>query len=365
MSNNRFKRFQKVIDNPFASVASEGVYADTAGFVDTGSFALNALLSGSIYGGLPNNKVTALAGEEATGKTFYLLGIIKHFLEADSNAIVFLFESEGSITSEILSSRGIDTERVLVIGVETVEDFRSQSMRIVNELLETDPANREKALFALDSLGNLSTLKEISDVESGKDTVDMGKRPRLIKAAFRALTMKLSKLGAPMVITNHTYDNPGNPYAGKTMGGGSALKYAANNIIFLSKSKLKEGTVRIGSVIKCTNKKSRTTKEELRVETRLFHETGLDRYYGLTDLAIEAGIWKKVSTKIQTPDGKSHFQKSIEKEPSKYFTEEVLKAIDEHVRSTFTYGAPTPEETVDALLNGDADESEEIPAKLN
>jgi RecA/RadA recombinase len=365
MSKDRFKRFKKVIENPFANVVSDGVYCDTAGYVDTGSYALNALLSGSIYGGIPNNKVTCFAGEEATGKTFYVLGIVKHFLETHPDAVVFFFESEGSVTSEIFKKRNIDADRVLVIGVRTVEEFRSQCLKLIDECLEEPEESRTPVLFILDSLGNLSTQKEISDVTSGKDTVDMGKRARLIKAAFRAITMPLSLLGASIVITNHTYDNPGKLYASKTMGGGSGLKFSGNNIIFLSKSKIKDGTTRVGSIIKCLNQKSRTTKEELRVETRLLHESGLDRYYGLIDIALEAGIWKKLSTQIIIND-KKFYEKTIASNAEKFFTKEVLDAIDKYTQENFVYSAPAPEEVLESMLNGSEDgNTEEAVGELN
>ena len=74
------------LDNEFASIVDEGISAgDCSSFVDTGSYILNALCSGSIFGGLPQNKITALAGESSTGKTFFALSIVKNFLDQKKN----------------------------------------------------------------------------------------------------------------------------------------------------------------------------------------------------------------------------------------------------------------------------------------
>ena len=106
------KTIVKELDNEYAGLADDGVVGDTSSFIDTGSYAFNALLSGSLYGGLPSNKVTALAGESSTGKTFYALGICKHFLQSDPRAGVVYFETEGALTKDMLAERGIDTKLV-------------------------------------------------------------------------------------------------------------------------------------------------------------------------------------------------------------------------------------------------------------
>ena len=121
-------------------------------------------------------------------------------------------------------------------------------------------------MFCLDSLGMLSTSKEVDDTEQGKDTRDMT-RAQVVKSIFRVLTLKLGKANVPMLVTNHTYDVVGSYVPMKEMGGGSGLKYAASTIIYLSKKKEKDGTEVIGNIIKCETKKSRFTKENVKIET--------------------------------------------------------------------------------------------------
>jgi RecA/RadA recombinase len=336
---NFLKQIVKESGNKFASVVEDGIDgADVAGFVDTGSHAFNALLSGSLYGGVADNKIIALAGESATGKTYFTLGIVAQFLKDNPEGMVLYFDSEQAVTSDMFRGRGVDSQRVAVFPVATIEEFKTQCIGIVDKVLEMDESVRKPMMIVLDSLGMLSTEKEVNDSAEGKNVRDMT-RAQGVKATFRVLTMKLGKARIPLVMTNHTYDVIGAYVPTKEMGGGSGLKYAASTIVYLSKKKEKnaDGDV-IGSIIHCKLYKSRLTKENQQVDVQLNYDTGLNRYYGLTDIAINNGIFKKVSTRIELPDGKTAFEKNINENPEKYFTEDVMKRLEEAVGKEFKYG---------------------------
>ena len=329
----------KETGNEYASLVADGMTAgDVDGFIDTGSYTLNALLSGSIYGGLPSNKITAIAGEAATGKTFFALGIVKHFLDKNKDAGVIYFESESALTKDLVESRGIDSKRMVVVPVATVQEFRHQSIKVIDKYLEQAEDKRKPLMFVLDSLGMLSTTKEMEDTAEGKETRDMT-RSQIVKAAFRVLTLKLGKAKVPMIMTNHTYDVIGSMFPQKEMGGGSGLKYAASNIVYLSKRKEKDGKEIIGNVIHCKNYKSRLTKENAMIDVRLTYDKGLDQHYGLLELAIKHGIFKSVSTRVELPDGSKQYAKTINNEPDKFYTKDVLAQIDEAAKKEFLYGA--------------------------
>ena len=332
------KNLIRTTGNEFASIVEEGVAAaDVSGYIDTGSYIFNALLSGSIYNGLPDNKITALAGESATGKTFFALGMCKQFLEDNADAAVIYFESESATSKKMIEERGIDSSRIMMVPVTTVQEFRTQAIRILDQYME-DKTDM-KMLFVLDSLGMLSTTKEIEDTTSGAETRDMT-RAQLVKGAFRVLTLKLAKAGVALVVTNHTYDQMG-LFAKRVMGGGSGLKYAASSILFLSRKKEKEGTEVIGNIVHCKNEKSRLTVENRVVDVMLTYKKGLDRYYGLIDLAIKYGIFKKSSTRVELPGGTTQFAKTINNNPEKYFTKEVLDKLNEVAKQEFLYGNET------------------------
>ena len=324
--------------NEYGGIVDDGVEAgDVSSFIDTGSHIFNALLSGSIHGGLPSNKITALAGESATGKTFFLMGIVKSFLDSDPNAGVIYFESESAITKQMIVDRGIDPKRMVMMPVTTVQQFRTQALRVLDMYLDKDEADRQPMFLCLDSLGMLSTTKEVEDTAEGKETRDMT-RAQVLKAAFRVLTLKLGRAKVPMVVTNHTYDVVGSMFPTKEMGGGSGLKYAASSIVYLSKRKEKDGTEVVGNIIHCKNHKSRLTKENKMVDVRLTYDKGLDRYYGLLELAEKYEVFKKSGPRFELPDGSKQYAKTILNDPDKFFTEDIMHQLDLAAETEFKYG---------------------------
>ena len=333
--------------NKYASIVDNGLAgSDIGGFVDTGCYIFNAILSGSLYGGIPDNKIIALAGESATGKTYFTLGIVSKFLRDRPDGVVLYFDSEQAVTSDMIKGRGIDPKRVAVMPVSTVEEFRHQAISIVDKYNESPKSEKKPMMIVLDSLGMLSTTKEMTDTADGKDTRDMT-RAQVIKATFRVLTLKLGAAGIPMIMTNHTYASVASMFPTKEMSGGAGLKYAASTIIYLSKKKVKEGTDIIGNIVHCKLYKSRLTKENSMVDVMLHYDTGLDPYYGLLTLAEKYDIIKKVSTRYEFPDGSKVFEKHVYKDPTKYFTEDILNQLDQAARKEFMYGAVTPESPLD------------------
>ena len=328
-------QFIKESGNEYASVVDDGVAAgDVNSYIDTGSFLFNALLSGSIHGGLPSNKITALAGESATGKTYFALGMVKNFLDSNPDAGVLYFESESAIPKELIVSRGIDPKRMVILPVVTIQEFRTQAIKILDAYLESD--EQKPMMFVLDSLGNLSTTKELQDTAAGAETSDMT-RAQIIKACFRVLTLKLGRANVPLIVTNHTYDVIGAYMPTKEMGGGSGLKYAASSIVYLSKKKDKDGTEVVGNIIHCKNQKSRLTVENKMIDVRLGYQSGIDRHYGLLEFGEKHGVFKKSGNRYEI-DGKTLYGKSIYDNPEKYFDKKVMDALEEAAKKEFLYG---------------------------
>ena len=333
--------------NEYAGLVEDGVEgSDVTGFINTGSYTFNALLSGDIYGGIPDNKIVAIAGESATGKTYFALDVCKKFLADNEEAAVLYFDSEQAITSQMVVERGMDPKRVAIFPIATVEDFRHQCIKIVDAVLELPKSERKPMMIVLDSLGMLSTNKEMQDTADGKDTRDMT-RAQLVKATFRVLTLKLGRAHIPLILTNHTYDVVGAYIPTKEMGGGSGLKYAASTIVYLSKKKDKDGTDIVGNIIRCKLFKSRLTKENKQVQVQLNYDTGLNPYYGLVDIATKYDVFKKLGTRIELPDGRKVYEKQINNNPEQYYTSEILDAINVAVGTEFKYGSASEEEEND------------------
>ena len=329
------KEIVKEIGDEYTQIASD--IDETERFIDTGSFIFNGLISGSIFGGVSSNRITAIAGESSTGKTYFSLAVVKNFLDTNPDGYCLYFDTEAAVNKGLLESRGIDTTRLVVVNVVTIEEFRSKALRAVDIYLKTNEADRKPCMFVLDSLGMLSTEKEIRDALDDKQVRDMTKS-QLVKGAFRMLTLKLGQANIPLIVTNHTYDVIGSYVPTKEMGGGSGLKYAASTIIYLSKKKEKDKTEVVGNIIKAKTVKSRISRENREVETRLyFDERGLDKYYGLLELGESAGLWKNVAGRYEI-NGKKIYAKQIYAEPEKYFTDDILNKLDETAQRTFSYG---------------------------
>jgi RecA/RadA recombinase len=330
------KDIVKEIGDDFTKLASD--IDETESYVDTGSYVFNALVSGSIFGGVSGNKITAIAGESSTGKTFFSLAVVKNFLDSNPDGYCLYFDTEAAVNKPLLESRGIDLTRFVVVNVVTIEEFRNKALKAIDIYSKSPVEERKPCMFVLDSLGMLSTSKEINDVLNDKEIRDMTKS-QLIKGTFRMLTLKLGQANVPLIVTNHTYDVIGAYVPTKEMGGGSGLKYAASSIIYLSKKKEKDGTEVIGNLIKAKTHKSRISKENKDVTIRLYYdERGLDRYYGLLELGEIGGLWKNVAGRYEI-DGKKIYAKEILKTPEKYFTEEVMQKLDEIARQEFSYGS--------------------------
>jgi RecA/RadA recombinase len=329
------KDIVKEIGGEYTQIASD--IDEQEEFVDTGSYIFNGLVSGSLFGGVSGNKITAIAGESSTGKTFFSLAVVKNFLDSNPDGYCLYFDTEAAVNKSLLESRGVDLSRLVVVNVVTVEEFRTKALKAVDIYLKKSEEERKPCMFVLDSLGMLSTEKEINDALNEKQVRDMTKS-QLIKGAFRMLTLKLGQAKIPMIVTNHTYDVIGSYVPTKEMGGGSGLKYAASTIIHLSKKKEKDGTEVVGNIIKAKTAKSRLSKENKDVEIRLYYdERGLDRYYGLLELGEIGGLWKNVAGRYEM-NGKKVYAKAILKDPEDYFTNEVMQKLEEVAHQEFNYG---------------------------
>ena len=333
-----FRNLVEDIKDEDTSIAADGkASGQYTGTVDTGSYVLNAVLSGSIYGGIPNNKVTAFAGESSTGKTYFALGVVSQFLNDNPTGGVVYYDTEAAVTKEMLENRGVDTRRVVIAEPDSIQKFRTHALRVIDEYAKTPEKDRPPMMMVLDSLGLLSTEKELADSLEGKDVRDMTKS-QLIKGTFRVLTLKLAKISVPMLVTNHVYEVIGSYVPMKEMGGGSGLKYAASTIAYLSKKKDRDGKEVVGNIIKVKMFKSRLSKENAEVECLLNYDTGLNRFYGMVELAVQSGIWTAVANRIETDQGSKVYPKAILKEPEKYFNDKVLESIEKLVNGKFSYG---------------------------
>ena len=343
MSQSFFKKFITDLGDADTALAADGTSSAEFGkFIDTGSYVLNAALCGDMFGGFPDNKALVLAGESTTGKTFFALSLVRNFLEQYKDGQVFYFDTESAITNDMLTGRGIDPERIAKSEPDSIEKFRTVAVRALDKYLEIPEEKRFPMLMVLDSLSALPSKKETEDIANEKDARDMTKS-QLIKGAFRVLRLKLAKAKVPLIVTNHVYAVIGAYVPTKEMSGGSGAKYAADTIAFLSKSKEKDSDKKvIGNIVKVRMVKSRMTKEEKVIHTRILFDGGLDRYYGLLDYGQEAGLIKRVGNKYEFPNGTKAFEAAVIANPEKYFTQDILEQVNAHMKEQFLYTGEAP-----------------------
>lgn len=328
------------INDDGMTVADEAISAgELTGFIDTGSYALNAVLGGSIFAGAPANKVTAFCGEEAVGKTFFMTGILANFIKMHENSCGFYFDAEAAVNKQLFVERGIDPKRVVIGEPESIQHFRNLMLRMVDSYEKLPEKDRPPLLPILDSLGQLSTAKELADTAEGSDTRDMT-RAAQIKSTFRVLTLRLARAKIPLLLTNHIYANVGNMYKPTEISGGSGLKYAASTIALLTKRKDRNADKEVvGNIVTVKMYKSRFTREASEVEVLIHFDRGLDKHYGLIDIALKHEIWTKGKKTIILPDGTNVYEKAIINDPEKYFTKDILARIDQAVAKEFKYGS--------------------------
>ena len=208
-------------------------------WIRTGSYILNAALSGSLFGGMPNRRSLVFAGEEGTGKTYLALSICRNAIRYYNYDIIY-FDSEGSIDIDFVQRLGVDTSHVRLQPVNTVEEFSHIAAQITQSFRENIKKGEKppKVMVVLDSLGNLSSIKEVEDTTEGKEKRDMTKQ-QAIRKLFRVNGLQFAMLGIPFIVNAHTYDAM-SMFTPKEISGGGGVKYNASIIFVLGKGNLKD-----------------------------------------------------------------------------------------------------------------------------
>lgn len=369
-----FNNIKKLTKNENAFLLNEENPYKVGDWIDTGCYALNAILSdGDIFKGIPDGKRIMLAGASGTAKSLFTSYLIKKYLDNKSNSKAIFFESEGSSTVDMAKHAGIDEKKMIILPVMTIEETRTQMVRILDEIIEErktiDEKNekikevyekklkaakktnekiknpvyneQENFIFILDSMGMLSSKKETEDVSSGSEKKDMTKA-QLMKGFARVISLKLALIQSPFLIVSHTYATM-DQYNPEMVSGGSGFRYMADIILVLSKTKAKEDGTKeqIGVEIKCKVDKSRYMKENKIVRLLLSFKHGLFKYSYLTDISKVLEIFKKEGNSFILPDGKKVSMKEmrIPKRSAEHFTPEVLKEIRNGIKKDFEFGA--------------------------
>jgi hypothetical protein len=348
------KQLKKISNNPWSFVLSDehnpyGVET----FFDTGCYALNAFLSdGDIYKGCILGKKYAYSGESSTAKSYFIAYMIKAFLDTYEDATVLFYETEGSSIRQMAEAIGIDMTRVIVEPVSIIEELKTNALQYI-EKLEADyiaTKERTRLMVVLDSLGMLSTNKELDDGKAGKDTKDMTMAAAK-KAFYRAISLKFSLLQIPMITANHSYTNIGGYGDSQVEGGGSGFQYAGDVRFLLSKSQKRAGNLQTGVSIRVKIKKSRFIKENQTINIDLDFEKGLNKYSHMVEFANACGMLK-ADDDVVTFEGKEYVRQMFEEKFGDFFVKEKMDILRERIKVSLGFGENDNVETmsVDKLV---------------
>ena len=356
-------------------------------YIPTGNYHLNACLTGSLFGGYPNNRAVALAGPSGTGKTYLILNAIKQ-AQKQGYSIIF-YDSENAVDKNLVEKFGIDPKTFRYEPCNTVQEFRSSVTAITDVLIEQKKKGiaLPKIMVVLDSAGNLATQKEIDDAKTGSSKADMT-RAKFLKSTFRIIMTQFGICKIPFLFTNHTYQTQ-DLFSRQVGGGGTGPEYAASIILFLGKAKLKEGIEQTGIIVTAKPNKNRFAKPT-NIKFHISFNKGMNPYVGLEEYigwdvcGIERGrfITEGAYAKLTDPgkaDCRKHSFKKDKKEVTVYFqpsptarkicvkhlndavdlnqlytpqvlTDDVLKLIEPQVAAKFTYGDELEQEELADII---------------
>jgi RecA/RadA recombinase len=225
--------------SPDGAIIEDNIYAKIDEWIPTGSYILNAAMSGSLFGGMPNRRSLAFVGEESTGKTYLTCSIVRNAQAMGYFPIYY--DTEGSIDIDFVKRLGIDTTKIRLENVSTIEEFATLAAKLNESIDELRKAGKTppKTLVILDSLGSISSLKEKTDTTLGDNKRDMTKQ-QAVRRTFRVIGNDFAKNAIPFIICGHVYEKIGSYIPGKEVSGGGGIKYSTSIIFMLTKSKLED-----------------------------------------------------------------------------------------------------------------------------
>jgi RecA/RadA recombinase len=374
------KQLSKIDGFEMGSLLETNEFSEVTEWIPTGNYLLNAQLSGSIFGGIANNRSMGIAGDPQTGKSFLCMNIVREAQKIGYNVIYC--DTEGAIDKSGAKKFGIDTNMVRYQPIKTITDFKIFTANLIEKVkgYRKDGAD-PKILLVLDSLGMLTTDKESGDALKGKSAMDMGIRSKELRSLFRVITLDLTGVKIPLICTNHTTTgNIGGFMPTKEAAGGDGPIFSMSNVIMLSKAQLKEGSdnTKTGIVVTSTPKKARFTRPYA-VKFHISFMNGMNPYVGLQDFVswetcgIQRGKLEvdKKTGEMQFLGNESsprwavrHLGKTVPSTQiftAEVFTPEVLKMIDDKAIQPY-FKLPdlfNEKEFADIIENENSEENEE------
>ena len=345
------KELSKISGFETGSLLENNSFSEVDEWIPTGNYLLNAQISGSLFGGVPNTRSFGVMGDPGTGKSFFCLNVVREAQKIGYHVIYC--DTEGAIDKSSAIKFGIDSTNIRYQPIQTVSQFQTFVSNVLDLVKKAKAkGDNPKILIVLDSLGMLSTDKELADAMKGHNAADMGAKAKELRKLFRVITLDLTAAKIPLICTNHVYAG-GGYLPTKESSGGDGPIFAMSVVAFLSTAQLKDGAgTKTGIICTSTLKKSRfTIPEQIKFHISFSH--GMNPYVGLQDYVsweacgIERGKFEEVKNaetgkkeSIFKPNASStrwgvkHLGKTVastELFTERVFTKEVLEQLDVNV----------------------------------
>lgn len=345
------KELSKISGFETGSLLAENTFSEVDEWIPTGNYLLNAQISGTLFGGVPNSRSFGVMGDPGTGKSFFCLNVVREAQKIGYDVIYC--DTEGAIDKTSALKFGIDANKIRYQPIQTVSQFQTFTANVLDMVKKARSSGEApKVLMVLDSLGMLSTDKELNDAVRGHNAADMGAKAKELRKLFRVITLDLTAAKIPLICTNHVYAGGGYVPTKESSGGDGPI-FAMSVVSFLSKAQLKDGSgTKTGIIVTSTLKKSRFTVPE-QVKFHISFAHGMNPYVGLQDYVswdacgIERGKFEEVkntetgkkemvfkANASSTRWGVRHLGKTVastELFTPEVFTKEVLQQLDENV----------------------------------
>lgn len=379
MAKTEDKEIRKIFDvideiTPYACYLDQSIYSNIDEYIDTGSLALNAIISGSMYGGVPVGRVTQFAGPSMSGKTFFIQKLIASAQKMGKHVVIF--DSENAIDANGALGFGIDPTKVKYVATTTIENTKHAIKRFLKKVAETKRLG--EFVIIVDSLAQMESELNEKRMDDDNAAADMGTFAKAIKSFLKTCINWGKVTKTTVIITNEVYENPGQMYPSldKNMPGGHAAVYKPTVTVQLARKPMKDDDGKTvdntlaagqkkfsGIVLRCLTVKNRLIKQFLEVELYLSFATGLDKYYGLLDLMKGLGVVVSDGARYKDYEGNSlGFYKSWRKyEDNKELWDRLLSVLEPRLLPAWEYsGDEVPDEELDGEDDIDLDEEDEI-----
>lgn len=353
---------------PYSAYLNESTLSTVNDWIDTGSMVLNALISGSLYGGIPNGRITQFAGPSGAFKTGVVLNIIKNAQK--KGMIPVIFDTEGAIDPESAAKFGVDITKVKYVGCESAAQTRNAIHKFLSKVRESKQYG--KFIIVIDSLANLNSEMELSRMDKDSVSADMGTFAKEIKSLLKRCTNLSTLTKTPIVVTNHVYDDPSAMYPSleKNMPGGKSAVYLPSVTVQLARKLVKDSENKqvidklsasqknySGVVIRALTVKNRFIKQYLEGEFYLSFSKGIDKYYGLLEIMKGMGVVSNSgSSYTDWENNKLGYYSKWSKDVD-LWESRLLPELEKRIKINWDYGS-SPEEDDLVSLEEDEEDSE-------